>query len=62
LKPAIRHSPEVENIKPQIESLGCRVPIQQTNVCKIPEIDAMVNESVSAMKCFQHPCRIFKIR
>ena len=29
--------PEVENNKPEIESLGCRVLIQQTHVCKIPE-------------------------
>ena len=30
--------PEVENIKPEIERLGRRVLIQQTDICKIPEI------------------------
>ena len=43
--------PEVENIKPEIERLGRRVLVQQADVCKIPEIYAMVNESV---KVFSH--------
>jgi uncharacterized ferredoxin-like protein len=34
--------PELENIKPEIERLGRRVLVQQTDVCKIPGIDAMV--------------------
>jgi len=40
--------PEIENIKPEIERLGRRVLVQQTDVCQIPEIYAMVNESVKA--------------
>ncbi len=43
--------PEVESIKPEIERLGRRVLVQQADVCKIPEIYAMVNESV---KVFSH--------
>src|SRR3972149_4061032 len=38
--------PELEKIKPEIERLGRQVLIQQTDVCKIPEIEAMVKESV----------------
>ena len=38
--------PELENIKTEFEKLGRRVLTQQTDVCKIPEIDAMVKESV----------------
>ena len=37
--------PELEKIKPEIERLGRRVLIQQTDLYKIPEIHAMVNES-----------------
>ena len=37
--------PELEKIKPEIERLGRRVLIQQADLYKIPEIDAMVNES-----------------
>jgi NAD(P)-dependent dehydrogenase (short-subunit alcohol dehydrogenase family) len=43
--------PEIENIKPEIERLGRRVLVQQTDVCQIPEIYATVNESV---KAFSH--------
>jgi NAD(P)-dependent dehydrogenase (short-subunit alcohol dehydrogenase family) len=38
--------PELERIKPEIEGLGRRVLIRQTDVCRIPEIHAMVNEAV----------------
>jgi NAD(P)-dependent dehydrogenase (short-subunit alcohol dehydrogenase family) len=43
--------PEVENVKPEIEKLGRRVLIQKVDLCKIPEIYAMVSESV---KEFSH--------
>ena len=43
--------PEVENVRPEIEKLGRRVLVQTVDVCKIPEIYAMVNESV---KAFSH--------
>ncbi len=38
--------PELENIEPEIERLGRRVFVQSTDICKIPEVHAMVNESV----------------
>ncbi len=41
--------PEIRNIKPEIERLGRRALVYQTDICKIPEINAMVNESVSAL-------------
>jgi 2-deoxy-D-gluconate 3-dehydrogenase len=39
--------PEVKDIKPEIERLGRRALVHQADICKIPEIHAMVNESVS---------------
>ena len=41
--------PEIKDIKPEIERLGRKALVYQTDVCKIPEIYAMVNESVSAL-------------
>jgi len=43
--------PELENIKLEINKLGRRVLTQQTDIRKIPEIHAMVNESI---KVFGH--------
>lgn len=37
--------PEVENIKAEVEKLGRRTLVQQVDVCKIPAIQAMVDES-----------------
>jgi NAD(P)-dependent dehydrogenase (short-subunit alcohol dehydrogenase family) len=39
---------DLQKIKPEIERLGRRVLIQQADLYKIPEIDAMVNESIRA--------------
>ena len=41
--------PEIKDIKPEIERLGRRALAYQTDVCKIPEIHAMVNESVGTL-------------
>jgi 2-deoxy-D-gluconate 3-dehydrogenase len=38
--------PELEKIKPEIERLGRRVLTQKTDLYKIPEIQALVNEAV----------------
>jgi len=43
--------PEVENIKADVERLGRRVLIQQVDVCRIPAIQAMVDE---AARVFGH--------
>jgi NAD(P)-dependent dehydrogenase (short-subunit alcohol dehydrogenase family) len=39
--------PEVENIKPEIERLGRQALTRRTDICKIPQIQALVDESVN---------------
>ena len=39
--------PGVKNIKPEIEQLGRRALAYQTDICKIPEFQATVNEAIS---------------
>ena len=43
--------PEVENVKAEIERLGRRALTRRTDICKIPEIYATIEESV---KVFGH--------
>jgi NAD(P)-dependent dehydrogenase (short-subunit alcohol dehydrogenase family) len=40
--------PELEEIRPAIESLGRRVLIRRTDVCHVPQIQRMVEESMEA--------------
>jgi NAD(P)-dependent dehydrogenase (short-subunit alcohol dehydrogenase family) len=40
--------PEVEAIRPDIERLGRRALVQQVDVCRIPAVQAMVEESAKA--------------
>jgi 2-deoxy-D-gluconate 3-dehydrogenase len=40
--------PDLGRIKPEIEKIGRKVLVQQTDLYKIPEIHAMVNESVKS--------------
>ena len=40
--------PEVQGIKPELDQLGRRVLIRQVDVCRIPAVQAMVDESVRA--------------